>query len=316
MEERSRVIQTIMEMDCIPSGMELFPAMDEEQFEFIKHVIDDCDYYLLIIGGRYGSVSPEGVSYTEMEYDYAVQRGMKVIALLHKQPDEIPAKKTDQNSALASRLNDFRTKVQTNRLVKFWKNADELPGLVALSLQKTIRAYPSAGWVRGGTTATIEILEELNNARKQIEELRAQLAQSTSTDNLIIADIAGLDEILYLEGTYAPSLVDESRGWSASLEFGEIFSLIAPHLLAHPYDQNVKSSLAEAILSRLGIKNMRHSIKDNIYQVIKIQLRSLGLINLDQVRHEKGGTMLFWSLTKKGEAVMAELVTIRKQTIP
>src|SRR6478736_6465367 len=45
------VIQTVMEMDCIPAGMELFPAADEEQFEFIKRVIDDCDYYLLIIGG-------------------------------------------------------------------------------------------------------------------------------------------------------------------------------------------------------------------------------------------------------------------------
>jgi len=44
-DERRRVIQTIIEMDCIPAGMELFPATDEEQFEFIKRVIDDCDYY-------------------------------------------------------------------------------------------------------------------------------------------------------------------------------------------------------------------------------------------------------------------------------
>lgn len=35
-EERRRVIQALMEMDCIPSGMELFPAADEEQWEFIK----------------------------------------------------------------------------------------------------------------------------------------------------------------------------------------------------------------------------------------------------------------------------------------
>jgi hypothetical protein len=33
-KERSNVMQTIMEMDCIPAGMELFPATDEEQFEF------------------------------------------------------------------------------------------------------------------------------------------------------------------------------------------------------------------------------------------------------------------------------------------
>lgn len=95
-DERHKVIQTLMEMDCIPSGMELFPAADEEQWEFIKKVINDCDYYLLIIGGRYGSTTSEGISYTEKEYDYAIDKGLKVIAFLHKEPDSIPAGKTDK----------------------------------------------------------------------------------------------------------------------------------------------------------------------------------------------------------------------------
>lgn len=94
-EERQRVIQALMEMDCIPSGMELFPAADEEQWEFIKRVIDDCDYYLLIIGGRYGSTTPEGISYTEKEYDYAIEKGIRVVALLHANPEEIPIGKSE-----------------------------------------------------------------------------------------------------------------------------------------------------------------------------------------------------------------------------
>ena len=65
-EERQKVIQTVMETDCIPAGMELFPAADEEQWKFIQRVIDDCDYYILIIGGRYGSLTDEGVSYTRL----------------------------------------------------------------------------------------------------------------------------------------------------------------------------------------------------------------------------------------------------------
>src|SRR5438093_11478813 len=94
-EERRKVIQTVIEMDCIPAGMELFPAADEEQWEFIKRVIDDCDYYLLIIGGRYGSTTPEGMSYTEKEYDYAIEKGIKVVALLHENPEEIPMRKSE-----------------------------------------------------------------------------------------------------------------------------------------------------------------------------------------------------------------------------
>jgi hypothetical protein len=74
--ERQDVIQTVIEANCIPAGMELFPAADEAQLAFIKRVIDDCDYYLLIIGGRYGSVDESGISYTEQEYDYAVSHGL------------------------------------------------------------------------------------------------------------------------------------------------------------------------------------------------------------------------------------------------
>jgi hypothetical protein len=147
-QERQRVIQTLMEMDCIPSGMELFPAADEEQWEFIKRVIDDCDYYLLIIGGRYGSTTSEGISYTEKEYDYAIEREIKVIALLHANPEEIPMGKSEIDPELRGRLKAFREKVSKNRLVKTWKAADELPGLVALSLSKTIKTYPAIGWVR------------------------------------------------------------------------------------------------------------------------------------------------------------------------
>src|ERR1041385_5378657 len=88
-DERRRVIQALMEMDCIPAGMELFPAADEERWNFIKKVIDDCDYYLLIIGGRYGSTTPDGISYTEKEFDYAVSIGLKVVALIHGEPDNI-----------------------------------------------------------------------------------------------------------------------------------------------------------------------------------------------------------------------------------
>ena len=70
-EERAEVIQAIWELDCIPTGMEAFVASNESQWDVIKRVIDECDYYVLIIGGRYGSVTEEGISYTEKEYRYA-----------------------------------------------------------------------------------------------------------------------------------------------------------------------------------------------------------------------------------------------------
>jgi len=97
-EERQQVMQVLLELDCIPSGMELFPAADEDQWTLIKSVIDDCDYYIVIVGGRYGSMGPEGKSYTQMEYEYAVYRGKPVIGFLHSDPEKIEAGKTEKGT--------------------------------------------------------------------------------------------------------------------------------------------------------------------------------------------------------------------------
>lgn len=75
-EERRAVSDTLLSVDCIPVGMEEFPATDEAQFDFIKKIIDESDYYLLIIGGRYGTVDDEGISFTEKEYSYAVSKNI------------------------------------------------------------------------------------------------------------------------------------------------------------------------------------------------------------------------------------------------
>lgn len=66
-EERREVIHALLELGCIPCCMENFPSDDDEQFEFIKSVIDECDYYILILAGRYGSIGKYGISFTEME---------------------------------------------------------------------------------------------------------------------------------------------------------------------------------------------------------------------------------------------------------
>lgn len=138
-EERRKVIQTVMELDCFPAGMELFPAADEEQWEFIRRVIHDCDYYLLLIGGRYGSLTEEGISYTEKEYDYAVEQGIRVLAFLHKNPDEIPVSRSEVRPEAREKLEAFRGRVAQGRLVRFWSSAEALPELVALVSPKQSR---------------------------------------------------------------------------------------------------------------------------------------------------------------------------------
>lgn len=66
-EARSKVRDAILSMMHFPVGMEMFNAADEEQWEIIQETIDSSDYYVLILGQRYGSViesgSDAGISY-------------------------------------------------------------------------------------------------------------------------------------------------------------------------------------------------------------------------------------------------------------
>jgi hypothetical protein len=67
----------------MPAGMELFTAGNKSQWEVIQRWITDSDIYMLILGGRYGSVEPNsGLSYTELEYDFAVNSGKPFFAIV------------------------------------------------------------------------------------------------------------------------------------------------------------------------------------------------------------------------------------------
>jgi hypothetical protein len=315
-EERAKVIQTIMELDCIPAGMEIFPAIDEEQFEFIKRVIDDCDYYLLIIGGRYGSLSEEGISYTEMEYDYAIQKNIKVIAFIHSNPDEISLGKSEKDSSLRQKLQEFRNKVSTNRLIKFWSEANELPGLVALSLSKTIKTYPAIGWIRANTTSNPELYIELNEIRKENQELKSQFNLKENKSEL--ENLAELEDSITISGkhTYWNNQYhnDVTSNWSKRLTWGEIFALISPYLLKTPNDSTVKGKLSKVIYETIPkyIDSGTSQINDQDFQTIKIQFIALNLIELNAITTKVGQIDLIWSATEKGKNLMLSMRTIKK----
>jgi hypothetical protein len=309
-QERQKVMQTLMEMDCIPSGMELFPAADEEQWEFIKKVIDDCDYYLVIIGGKYGSTIAEGISYTEKEYDYAIAKGMKVIALLRDNMDEIPAGKTESDPQLRQRLIAFREEVAKNRLVKFWRTAEELPGLVALSLQKTIKAYPAVGWVRGDRASSEDLLLELNTLRKENERLKQTVEELGGRTKTQRADIASMDERFAVKGGFNDDR--EPLAWSTTVSWRKIFAAIAPFLQQSPNDHEVGFRLM-ALYNGPKERSSHAYIKHATLETIRIQFAALGLIDVKYSRSSQNQVQSVWSLTPKGEAFMFDVHTVKSK---
>ena len=120
-EERTKVRDTILSMNQIPAGMEFFGAADDEQWEIIKRTIDMSDFYVLIIGYRYGSIIETGeytgMSYTEKEYRYAKEHGIPILAYILK---TVTKKKITEDRAKQDKLSAFKRVVKSGRQVDFW----------------------------------------------------------------------------------------------------------------------------------------------------------------------------------------------------
>lgn len=146
-EERNKVIMAILQMGHMPIGMEMFNAADEEQWETIARQIDDCDYYVVIVANRYGSVSDEDVSYTEKEYDYARSKEIPVLAFVIHQSAPWPKDREDGNPKMVARLRAFKKKLK-KRQIEFWQNKNDLYGKVPMALGREIDKTGRAGWIQ------------------------------------------------------------------------------------------------------------------------------------------------------------------------
>ncbi len=153
-EERSLVTQCLLDCDCIPVGMEQFPASNMSQMEYIKKMLNDCDYYILILAGRYGSKDTDGIGFTEKEYDYAIEMGLPVLSFVFYDIDKLPKDKLENSVEGITSLKAFRDKVCSSRLVQMYKNPENLKSCVAVSINKCKQDYPALGWIRPSTIDT------------------------------------------------------------------------------------------------------------------------------------------------------------------
>lgn len=177
-KERQAAISCLLDMNCIPVGMEQFPASSLSQWEYIKRMIDMSDYYLLIVAGKYGSIDPEeNISYTEKEYRYAISKKMPILAFLHQNIDLLPVIRVGATDEERDRVKKFHDTVKAaGRLVDFYINEEELKYKIAMAISKIVNDVPMPGWVRADQAekaiATAGDFREIQDLKKQLDEIR------------------------------------------------------------------------------------------------------------------------------------------------
>ncbi|MEQ1700474.1 MAG: DUF4062 domain-containing protein [Ilumatobacteraceae bacterium] len=261
-DERRAVIQTLLEADCIPAGMELFPASDDEKWALIQRVIDLCDYYVVIVGGRYGSLdAQEQLSYTEMEFDYAVQQKKPVMGFLHGDPGKLIGDKIDLDGEQRARLEFFRAKIEA-KMVKYWNTPADLPGQVALAIMQIRKSHPVEGWIRAGDAMTPEIKAELAELRAKVRELTADLKdeQRQHTDAADTAELLQGDDTARLDCTIEFHWQSDLDGgnahranrstatWTVEPTWNQLLRHLGPELMDEASEDYLKERLSALCL--------------------------------------------------------------------
>ncbi len=300
-EERKKVLELLLMADCIPAGMEAFVATDDEQFNVIKKVIDLCDYYVLIIGNRYGSINEAtGLSYTEMEYEYALSKEIPVLVFALEN-SAIEDSSNTEDVIKQGKLAEFKKKALNNRLASVWKDIGDLSGKVAISIMRAKQEISRPGWVRDNGYNQTDLLKQILDLQNQNEELKNRLEECEQD--------TGVDESLPF------------YGYKIKLHYTERCVILTANTIIHEVDiETTLDELFKFISLRLtGVHNTKDfidavsSFKSGYYVesqqalVVKNQYIQLGL--LKQSVDKKNNEML--ELTDKGIRVMNELNALK-----
>lgn len=301
-EERKKIVDVILTAGCIPVGMENFIATDEEQLNVIKRIIDLCDYYVLIIGGRYGSIDPvTGKSYTELEYEYAVEKGVPVLAFAINDINSLSDDKKESNDANKARLALFREKTLKGRLAGIWGNKDELAYKVFAAIISAKQEYERPGWVRGGKFDSQTLLNQIVSLMEENKKLKEENETLKRNEDIAIADNEFYKKKIKLHYEediffYSSGMVIDER--DIEITYEEIFKQVSLSFLA----ENPHKEFVKAIN---GIVPGYHTTTKDILE-IRAQFLIFGLIDVKKVKQGKEFVEMI-SLTQKGLDEMKRL---------
>ncbi len=80
--ERAEAISALWNNNMIPLCMEHFVISASDNFNGLKRKIDDSDIFVLLFGASYGSCDEaDGISWTEKEYDYAIENQKPILSI-------------------------------------------------------------------------------------------------------------------------------------------------------------------------------------------------------------------------------------------
>jgi len=304
-EERANIIQILWELNCIPYGMEVFPATNNSSWDWIERAIKESDYFILIIGGKYGSIHHSGISYTQKEYEYAKSVGIPSISFIVKE-DTLLANKIEKKTVIRRRLEEFKGVVRNDKNCRFYTSPDDLSKQVSTSLQQLIKDNPRVGWIRADNISIIKESIQIQTNKHKIIDKYERLPNGEEGIGIIYNC-----EYRIIGEKYPLDLCEHYSG-GIGLSWNEIFYNIGSYLMDNNYytistferDSPFIKTLPEKVKNHIekekniNIERVYIKISSSLLKEIFLRLVSLKCVS-------KSGE--YWRITNTGMKYLVPL---------
>ncbi|WP_339505570.1 DUF4062 domain-containing protein [Pseudomonas sp. RL_105y_Pfl2_101] len=302
-EERDQVIKAVLEMGHIPVGMEMFSAADDEQWKIIQRQIVESDYYIVVVANKYGSIGPSGISYTEMEYDFAIERQVPTLGFVLNDTAPWPSEKSESSAKAQKSLSKFKSKVKS-KLVNFWDSKDDLHGKVSISLIKAITTNPRVGWARADEAVSPEVTRELSRLSAENAELRKHIEQLAKVVKEPEDEARNVVSIMHANSKKVQ--VRKTSSWKDATwqktDLLDLFLAAAPNLINENSSIGVARNIA---LHLVGTKYYQNwPIGRNITSGLLADFVALEVVETSKKKHSVHDKDDYWCLTVLGKQVL------------
>ncbi len=182
-EARQIAIKTVLELGHLPIAMEHFPSSSQTSWELIASTVRSADYMILILGGRYGTVAGDGLSFTQREIELAKELRIPILSFVHGAPGDLPAKIQDIDPRSREHLARFRAAICQASNVRFWTAPTELAGQIAIAIVVETANNPrfsltdSNPEVRGGKNPATALKSQASSRNEHKTEKSADTDQ-------------------------------------------------------------------------------------------------------------------------------------------
>ena len=326
-EERGVLLQALPTFGCLPTTVEAH-TQNLSTMVNIRRRIDDCDYFILLVGSRYGSLMPSGVSYTHMEYVYAATKQKPILVLMHEAPETRAEDLQEQKVEGKLKFGDFRKVLQREREhIVYWRDARNLVNALHNAIPALLHRHPTVGWVRigkeGGARAPVnaELEKECELLKKRIKELETErerwLSSAVgSTENLSKGD--DLLEVVYRCKAYAGGNCQDVNG-KTRLSWNELLVSFGSNLLQAQTEEFMAAKINERLQKNALLEIQKEypkthavvevQISPSSFNAIKMQFRVLGVVQ--RVTRDNDQKQ-WWQMTAVGERHLTTIMSVRR----